>query len=67
MRVGAIRFWPTQYDLQALNLHQLATIYPLELESWNEVNSSLELIDVTRVSHLALIEDKEEDVKPISN
>jgi beta-galactosidase beta subunit len=32
----------------------------IELESWNEVDSSWELIDVTRVSHLVLVEDKEE-------
>ncbi len=32
----------------------------IELESWNEVDSSWELIDVTRVSHLELVEDKEE-------
>jgi len=32
----------------------------IELESWNEVDSSWELIDVSRVSHLVLVEDKEE-------
>jgi hypothetical protein len=32
----------------------------IELESWNEVDSSWELIDVSRVSHLALVEDKDE-------
>jgi len=32
----------------------------IEIESWNEVDSSWELIDVTRVSHLALVEGKEE-------
>ena len=32
----------------------------IEIESWNEVDSSWELIDVTRVSHLVLVEDKEE-------
>ena len=39
----------------------------IELESWNEVDSSWELIDVTRVSHLVLVEDKEvqETSKPV--
>ncbi len=39
----------------------------IELESWNEVDSSWELIDVSRVSHLVLVEDKEEreDSKPV--
>jgi len=32
----------------------------IELESWSEVDSSWELIDVTSVSHLVLVEDKEE-------
>ena len=32
----------------------------IELESWNEVDSSWELIDVSRVSHLVLVEDKKE-------
>jgi hypothetical protein len=32
----------------------------IELESWNEVDSSWELIDVSRVPHLVLVEDKEE-------
>jgi hypothetical protein len=32
----------------------------IELESWNEVDSSWELIDVSRVSHLVLVENKEE-------
>jgi hypothetical protein len=32
----------------------------IALESWNEVDSSWELIDVSRVSHLVLVEDKEE-------
>jgi hypothetical protein len=32
----------------------------IEIESWNEVDSSWELIDVSRVSHLVLVEDKEE-------
>lgn len=39
----------------------------IEIESWNEVDSSWELIDVTRVSHLALVEDKgvQETNKPV--
>ena len=39
----------------------------IELESWNEVDSSWELIDITRVSHLVLVEDKEvqETSKPV--
>lgn len=39
----------------------------IELESWNEVDSSWELIDITRVSHLVLVEDKEvqEASKPV--
>ena len=39
----------------------------IELESWNEVDSSWELVDVTRVSHLVLVEDKEmqETSKPV--
>jgi hypothetical protein len=39
----------------------------IELESWNEVDSFWELIDVTRVSHLVLVEDKEErdNSKPV--
>ena len=39
----------------------------IELESWNEVDSSWELIDVSRVSHLVLVEDKEErqTTKPV--
>jgi hypothetical protein len=32
----------------------------IELESWNEVDSSWELIDISRVSHLVLVEDKVE-------
>ena len=32
----------------------------IELESWNEVDSSWELIDVSRVSHLVLVENKQE-------
>ena len=34
--------------------------HSIELESWNEIDSSWELVDVTRVSHLVLVEDKEE-------
>ncbi len=39
----------------------------IELESWDEVDSSWELIDVSRVSHLVLVEDKEErqTTKPV--
>ena len=39
----------------------------IELESWNEVDSSWELIDITRVSHLVLVENKEvqEMSKPV--
>jgi hypothetical protein len=39
----------------------------IELESWNEVDSYWELIDVTRVSHLVLVQDKEvqETSKPV--
>ena len=39
----------------------------IELESWNEVDSSWELIDITRVSHLVLVEDMEvrEASKPV--
>ena len=39
----------------------------IELESWDEVDSSWELIDVSRVSHLVLVEDKAErqTTKPV--
>jgi len=39
----------------------------IELESWDEVDSSWELIDVSRVPHLVLVEDKEkqESIKPV--
>ena len=39
----------------------------IELESWNEVDSSWELIDVSRVSHLVLVENKQEQetIKPV--
>ena len=39
----------------------------IELESWDEVDSSWELIDVSRVSHLVLVEDKAEQqtTKPV--
>ena len=32
----------------------------IELDHWNQVDSSWEVVDVSRVSHLALVEDKEE-------
>jgi len=39
----------------------------IELESWDEVDSSWELIDVSRVPHLVLVEDKDkqESIKPV--
>ncbi len=32
----------------------------IELDRWNQVDSSWEVVDVSRVSHLVLVEDKEE-------
>ncbi len=39
----------------------------IDLESWNEVDSSWEIVDVSRISHLQLIETYSEEVitKPI--
>jgi len=39
----------------------------IELESWDEIDSSWELIDVSRVPHLVLVEDKEkqESIRPV--
>ena len=34
----------------------------IELDCWNQVDSSWEVVDVSRVSHLTLVEDKEEQV-----
>jgi hypothetical protein len=39
----------------------------IELDSWNQVDSSWEVVDVSRVSHLALVEQDEEPkmTKPV--
>ena len=39
----------------------------IELDSWNQVDSSWEVVDVYRVSHLALVEQDEEPkmTKPV--
>ena len=39
----------------------------IELDSWNEVDSSWDLIGITRVSHLVLVQDKEEQelIRPV--
>jgi hypothetical protein len=33
----------------------------IELNFWNQVDSSWELVDVTRVSNLVLVEDKQKE------